>query len=76
MSLHSYPTNSHHKFKQQLDHAKIFTAVSRGSFAWGSYEMATRWRGCLVGQTSVSGQKGHNFWSDRWMALKFLLGIQ
>jgi len=27
----------------------------------------------VVGQTLVTGQNGHNFLSDRWIALKFLL---
>ena len=26
----------------------------------------------MVGRTSVSVQMEHNFWSDRWIALKFL----
>jgi hypothetical protein len=38
--------------------------------------MASRWRGCLVGRTRVSAQKGHKFWSDCWIALKFLQGFQ
>ena len=29
----------------------------------------------LVDQTRVSAQKGHNFWSDRGIALKFLQGF-
>jgi hypothetical protein len=29
----------------------------------------------VVGRTSVSAQKEHNFWSDRWIALKFLHGF-
>jgi len=37
--------------------------------------MSTLQRGCLVGRTWVSAQKGHNFWSDYWIALKFLLGF-
>jgi hypothetical protein len=31
-----------------LDRAQTFTGVSRGSFAWGSYGMATRRQGCVV----------------------------
>jgi hypothetical protein len=38
--------------------------------------MAIRWQGCLVGRTWVSAQKGHNFWSDGWIAHKFLQGFQ
>ena len=26
----------------------------------------------LVGKTSETGQNGHNFWYDRWIALKYL----
>jgi hypothetical protein len=37
--------------------------------------MATRWRGCLVGRTWVSAQKGNNFWPDRWIVLKLLKGF-
>jgi hypothetical protein len=29
----------------------------------------------LVDRTRVSAEKGHNFWSDRWIALKFLQGF-
>jgi len=29
----------------------------------------------VVGRTSVSVQMEHNFWSDRWIALKFLHGF-
>jgi hypothetical protein len=29
-----------------------------------------------VGRTRVSAEKGHNFWSDRWITLKFLQGFQ
>jgi hypothetical protein len=29
----------------------------------------------VVGQTLVSAQKGYNFCSDRWIALKFLQGF-
>jgi len=58
-----------------LDRAKIFTRVSRGCFSRGSYGMATRRRGCVVGRTWVSTQKIYNFWSDRWIALKFLQGF-
>jgi hypothetical protein len=25
------------------------------------------------GQTRITAQKGHNFWSDRWIALKYFL---
>jgi hypothetical protein len=50
--------------------------VSRGNFPWGSYGMATRWRVCVVGWTLVSAQKGYNFCSDRWIALKFLQGFR
>jgi hypothetical protein len=28
-----------------------------------------------VGRTRVSAKKGHNFWSDRWITLKFLQGF-
>jgi len=44
---------------------------SKCCFPLVSFRMATRWRGCLVGRTWVSVQKGHNFWSDHWIALKF-----
>jgi hypothetical protein len=26
----------------------------------------------LWSQTGMTGEKGHNFWSDRWIALKVL----
>ena len=55
-----------------VDRAQIFTGVSRCCFHWGKYGMATRWQGCLAGRTRVSADKGHNFWSDRWITLKFL----
>jgi hypothetical protein len=38
--------------------------------------MATRRRGCVVGRTSVSAQKGHNFLSDRCSRLKFYRGFE
>jgi hypothetical protein len=62
-------------FDPTIARAQSFAAVLRGCFPWVRYGMATRWRGCLVGRTWVSAKKGHNFWSDRWIALKFLLGF-
>jgi hypothetical protein len=47
----------------------------RGCFPRGSYGIATRWRGCLVGRTWVSAQERHNFWSYHWIALKHLQGF-
>jgi hypothetical protein len=37
--------------------------------------MATGWRVRLVGQHWVSAHKGHNFWSNHWIVLKFLQGF-
>jgi hypothetical protein len=59
-------------FIRQLDRSQIFTGISRGCFPWGNYGMANGWRVRLVGQQWVSAHKGHNFWSDRGIALKFL----
>jgi hypothetical protein len=64
-----------HNFLSDRFTSSIFTGVSRGCFLWGSYGMATRWRGFLVCRTRVSAEKGHNFWSDRWITLKFLQGF-
>jgi hypothetical protein len=47
----------------------------RGCFLRGSYGIVTSWREGLVSQPWVSAQKGHNFWSDRWIALKILQGF-
>jgi hypothetical protein len=58
-----------------LDCAENFTGVSIGCFPWVSNKIATRWRGGLLGQPLVSAQKGHNFWSDHWITLKFLQGF-
>jgi hypothetical protein len=55
-----------------LHRAQIFTWVFGGHFPWGSYEITTWWQGDLVGQTWVTSQKGHNFWSDRWIILNCL----
>ena len=37
--------------------------------------MPIRWREGLVDRTRLSAEKGHNFWSDRWIALKCLQGF-
>jgi hypothetical protein len=55
-----------------LDPAQIFTWFFKGRFPCCSYWITTWWRGDLVGHAWVTSQKGYNFWSDRWIALKFL----
>jgi len=55
-----------------LYRTQIFVDVSRSHFLLSRYEISTRWRGGLVGQTWVTTQKSYNFWSDCWIALKFL----
>jgi hypothetical protein len=57
-----------------LDSPHIFTDVSRDHFPYCTFGITTQWRGCLGGQTWVTTQNGHNFLSDRWIALKFLQG--
>jgi hypothetical protein len=44
-----------------LDRAEIFRRVSGCSFLRDSYGISSRWRGGLVGQPWVKGQKGHMF---------------
>jgi hypothetical protein len=62
-------------FDSTVARSQIFTGVSGGCFPYVRYGMASQLWGCLFGRTWVSAQKGHNFWSHRWIALKFLLGF-
>jgi hypothetical protein len=50
----------------------FFAQVFIGHILWGSYGIATRRWGALVGKSSVTGQKAHNFWSQRLIELKYL----
>jgi len=59
-----------------LDRAQIFKGVSVGCFPWSSMESllhADKVRsGRTTDATTVPTEMVYNFWSDRWIALKFL----
>jgi hypothetical protein len=70
-----YPVKRAISFDPTVASCTNIYRVSRGCFPWVSYGLATPWRVRLVGQPGVSAHKGHNFWSDSWMALKILHGF-
>jgi len=55
-----------------LDRAQSFTVVCGGSFPCSTYRILFVEEAVLAPHTRITAEKRYNFWSDRWISLKFL----
>jgi hypothetical protein len=71
------PAEKIHKFSiRPLDCAESFKGLSGGCFSWSSIDSLLDADDVRSGRTTdltaVPAEKVHNFWSERWIALKVL----
>jgi hypothetical protein len=55
-----------------LDRAQFLQEFSEANFLVEPMESPLIQEEVLSRRTRITTEKGHNFWSDRWIALKFL----